>query len=79
VKLGPFLFVRSSSVKLIQAYPDSERTRDSAAGYLIYATLDFGLVVFFLLWTRVIVAWTYGEEPRIATEQETAVEIGTGK
>jgi hypothetical protein len=60
-------------------YPTSEKARDSAAGTLIYATLDFALAAFFLLWTRVIVAWCYGEEPGIAKADEPRVEIGTGE
>lgn len=44
----------------VKLYPASDRARDGAAGNLIYATLDFALAAFFLLWTRVIVAWTYG-------------------
>lgn len=49
-------------------YPGSGRVQDSAAGYLIYAAFDFTLAAFFLLWTRVIVAWTYGEDRRGANE-----------
>ncbi len=44
-------------------YPSSERARDSATAYLIYVTVDFALAAFFLLWTRVIVGWCYGEDP----------------
>ena len=54
-------------------YPASERAQDSASGYLIYATIDFSLAAFFLLWTRVIVAWTYGDHGGKA-----GVESGTG-
>ena len=32
-------------------YPASGPARDSAAANLIYATLDFALAAFFLLWT----------------------------
>ncbi len=52
-------------------YPDSDRTRDIAAANLIYATLDFALAVFFLLWTRVIVAWSYGDKSGIDKEPVT--------
>ena len=60
-----------------QLYPSSDRARYSATGTLIYATFDFGLAAFFLFWTHVLVAWTYGEEPGIGKEQETGVEDGT--
>jgi hypothetical protein len=62
----------------VKLYPSSDRARDGAAGHLIYATLDFGMAPFFLLWTRVIVAWTYGLAPGIDNEQEGEVESGTG-
>jgi len=62
----------------MKLYPASDRTRDSAAANLIYATLDFGLAAFFLLWTQVVVAWTYGEEPEISQQQEAGVENGAG-
>jgi hypothetical protein len=60
-------------------YPVSDRARDSAAANLIYATFDFGLAAFFLLWTHVIVGWTYGVKAEAAKdeEEETAVEGGT--
>jgi hypothetical protein len=59
-------------------YPNSDRAFHSAAGYLIYATLDFGLAAFFLLWTRVIVGWTYGEETEVNEERQSNVEAGSG-
>jgi hypothetical protein len=55
-------------------YPNSDRAFHSAAGYLIYATLDFGLAALFLLWTRVIVAWTYGDEAGSDQERPAVVE-----
>jgi hypothetical protein len=59
-------------------YPVSDRARDSAAANLIYATFDFALAAFFLLWTHVIVGWTYGVAPEAAKEEEeTAIEEGT--
>jgi hypothetical protein len=60
----------------VKLYPTSDKARDSAAANLIYATLDFALAAFFLLWTRVIVAWSYGEEGAIAKEEEAGVENG---
>jgi hypothetical protein len=53
----------------LKLYPSSEKARDSATAYLIYATLDLALAVFFLLWTKVIVAWSYDDEPGIAKEE----------
>jgi hypothetical protein len=32
-------------------------------GYLLYATFDLALAALFLLWTRKLVNWTYGEDP----------------
>jgi hypothetical protein len=59
-------------------YPISDRARDSAAANLIYATFDFALAAFFLLWTHVIVGWTYGgAPPKAAKEDEPAIEEGT--
>jgi hypothetical protein len=58
----------------VKLYPASDRAPDSAAGNLIYATLDFALAAFFLLWTRVIVAWSYGEDREITTDAEATVE-----
>ncbi len=55
----------------LKLYPPSDQARDSAAANLIYATLDFGLAAFFLLWTRVIVAWSYGEQPGTASDAGT--------
>ncbi len=52
-------------------YPVSDRSRDSAGGNLIYATLDFALAAFFLLWTRAIVTWSYGEKSGIDENAET--------
>jgi hypothetical protein len=46
----------------LKLYPSSERVQYSATSYLIYATIDFSIAVFFLLWTRVMVAWSYGDE-----------------
>jgi hypothetical protein len=62
----------------VKLYPASDRARDGAAGNLIYAALDFGLAAFFLLWTRVIVAWTYSSVPGSDKEQEGEIENGTG-
>jgi hypothetical protein len=51
--------------------------RDNAAGSLIYATLDFALAAFFLLWTQAIVDWTYhkksgtDKDPEIGTERQS--------
>jgi hypothetical protein len=59
-------------------YPNSDRAFHSAAGHLIYATLDFGLAAFFLLWTRLVVAWTYGDEAESDHERPAGVEGGTG-
>ncbi len=59
----------------VKLYPVSDRARDSAGANLIYATLDFALAVFFLLWTRAIVAWSYGGKPGIDQEPEA----GTGR
>lgn len=61
----------------LKLYPPSDKARDSAAANLIYATLDFALAAFFLLWTRVIVAWSYGEKSEVAEEDEAAVENET--
>ena len=60
---------------MIAHRPVSDRSRDSAGGNLIYATLDFALAAFFLLWTRVIVAWSYGEMSGI----EKVPEAETGR
>ena len=80
--LGAWLIVRGFSYVEgfvdFQLYPVSDRARYSSAGYLIYATVDFGLAAFFLLWTRVIVSWTYGEESEIDHEQPADVDAGTG-
>ena len=43
-------------------YPLSEKAQDSATVHLIYATIDFSLAAFFLLWTHVMVSWSYGDE-----------------
>jgi hypothetical protein len=51
-----------SSFVDLKLYPSSEKAQDSAAANLIYATIDFSLAAFFLLWTRVIVAWSYGDQ-----------------
>ncbi len=51
-------------------YPASDKNRDIAAANLIYAALDFGLAAFFLLWTQVVVGWTYGAEKEIAKTDE---------
>ncbi len=58
-------------------YPASDRARDSAAANLIYASLDFAVAAFFLLWTHVIVGWTYGAEPETADEEPEA-RVGEG-
>jgi len=63
----------------LKLYPPSDKARDYAAANLIYATLDFALAIFFLLWTRVIVAWSYGEKSRVVEEDETGVESGTSE
>ncbi len=58
-------------------YPISDRARDSAAANLIYATFDLALAAFFLLWTQVIVGWTYGVAPKPAEDEEqTVIEEG---
>jgi hypothetical protein len=62
----------------VKLYPLSDKARDSATANLIYATLDFALASFFLLWTRVIVAWTYGEQRGMAEVKEAGIESGTG-
>ena len=60
-------------------YPVTDKARDSAAANLIYATLDFALAAFFLLWTHVIVGWTYGGDSEIAKEEaEARVEDEAG-
>ena len=53
-------------------YPASDRARDSSAANLIYATIDFAVAAFFLLWTHVIVGWTYGSERELVNEDEHA-------
>ena len=53
----------------MKLYPASDRIRDGAAAHLIYAAVDFALAAFFLLGTRVVVAWSYGEDgEKIARE-----------
>jgi hypothetical protein len=54
-------------------YPATDRARDSAAANLIYATFDFGLAAFFLLWTHVIVGWTYGSAAETGKDEEDLV------
>ena len=58
-------------------YPNSDQFQYRAAGYLIYAAIDFALAAFFLFWTNVVVAWTYGDELRapqgLAADEENAV------
>jgi hypothetical protein len=58
-------------------YPDSERVREGATAYLLYVTIDFSLAAFFLLWTRVIITWSYGEEREIAKAEAAAINSGT--
>ena len=53
----------------VKLYPISDKARDSAAHHLIYATLHFALAAFFLVWTDVIVGWTYGAERAIAKQE----------
>jgi hypothetical protein len=53
-------------------YPATEAIRASAGANLIYAMIDFSLAAFLLLWTRVIVAWSYGEG-----EGEAKGEVGS--
>ena len=60
----------------VKLYPATDKARDGAAGNLIYATLYLALAAFFLLWTRVVVGWTYNGEREIAQEHESAVEDG---
>jgi hypothetical protein len=55
-------------------YPATAAVRDSATANLIYAVIDFSLATFFLLWTRVIVAWTYGEAEGEVGRQESVAE-----
>lgn len=56
-------------------YPASEKSKDSTAAYLIYAVIDFALAAIFLLWTRAVVSWSYGEEvdtPRSPGDADSA-------
>ena len=63
----------------LKLYPVSDKARDSASAHLIYAMLDFGLAALFLLGTRTIVDWSYGEEPGgTADPQETSEPPGAG-
>jgi hypothetical protein len=55
-------------------YPVTEAARASAAANLIYAAIDFSLATFFLAWTRVIVAWSYGENGSQAGSHESVAE-----
>ena len=48
----------------IKLYPASDKARDGATANLIYTTLDFAPAAFFLLGTRSVVEWTYGEESK---------------
>jgi hypothetical protein len=73
---GAYYIEAFADVKL---YPVSDRARDSAGGYLIYATVDLALAAFFLLWTRVIVNWSYGEEREIVKDEESGVKEVTGR
>ena len=80
--LGAWLIVRGLGYVEgfidIKLYPSSDRALYGAAGHLIYATLDFGLAAFFLLWTRVIVAWTYGDMAESDHEQPPGIDAGNG-
>jgi hypothetical protein len=58
-------------------YPESERAREGATVYLLYVTIDFSLAAFFLLWTRVIVAWSYGEDREIVKAEARGIDSGT--
>jgi hypothetical protein len=59
-------------------YPGSPQARDAAAGNLIYATFNFALAAFFLLWTHVVVGWTYGEEREGDRSGDGVVETEDG-
>ncbi|MFI5459112.1 MAG: hypothetical protein ACHRXM_27095 [Isosphaerales bacterium] len=80
--IGVWLMTRGityvASFAELKLYPPSDKARDAAAANLIYATFDFALAAFFLIWTRVIVAWSYGEKSGVAEEDEAGVENGTG-
>jgi hypothetical protein len=55
-------------------YPATEVVRAAAAANLIYAVIDFSLAAFFLLWTRVVVAWNYGETQGEVGSHESGAE-----
>jgi hypothetical protein len=59
-------------------YPASVQARDSAAANLIYAAIDFSLAAFFLLGTRAIVAWSYGDSPETTAGKESVDEHKPG-
>ena len=64
--LGLWMFV--SGIVYVGGYLDYKLgyARDnpgySSAGNLIYATLYFMMAALFLLWTKTVVNWTYGDE-----------------
>src|SRR5262249_23610052 len=59
-------------------YPLSDRLGDRGASHLIYATFDFALAAFFLFWTNVIVAWTYGDNSQALEESAADEEKALG-
>jgi hypothetical protein len=68
---GVWLICRGSvyvaSFADIRLFPASEKAQESATANLLYATIEFALAAFFLLWTRVVVAWSYdGNQGRTA-------------
>ena len=75
---GVWLIVRGmayfESFVDVKLYPYSDQLRDRAAGSLIYATFDFALAAFFLFWTHLIVAWTYGDDSRAPAEPKAGEE-----
>jgi hypothetical protein len=56
----------------MKLYPTSERVREGATAYLVYVIMDLSLAAFFLLWTRAIVAWSYGEDREAAGAEAPA-------
>jgi hypothetical protein len=72
---GATYFASFADAKL---YPPSERVRDSGTAYLIYATIDFSLAAFFLLWTRVVVAWSYGDQGGMSEAEPSAESVAAG-
>ena len=73
---GLWLVCRSlpylSSFVDVKLYPSSDKAQAGAAAMLIYAILDLTLAAVFLLWTRAVVSWSYGDE--VAAPGDGAVE-----